>query len=48
MRDPLFYWRMNHLMKTCTKCTNEIKKTERFIKITINGTITYRHDRKCA
>lgn len=34
-------------MKICTKCQQEIKKTEKIIKITINGEVTYRHDRKC-
>lgn len=34
-------------MKTCTKCASEIKASEKFIKITINGEVTYRHDRKC-
>lgn len=57
MRDPLFYWRQNHVpfvfgknntMKTCTQCSNEIKKTEKFIKVTINRVVSYRHDRKCA
>lgn len=35
-------------MKICTQCSTEIRKSEKFIKITINGKITYRHDRKCA
>lgn len=34
-------------MKTCTKCSNNIKANEKFVKITINGDVTYRHDRKC-
>lgn len=58
MRDPLFYWHKRSPfvydtegtktdMKTCTKCSGEIKKSEKFIKITVNGEVTYRHDRKC-
>lgn len=46
-RDPMFYWRQNNV-KTCTKCLGEIGQSEKFIKITINGVVSYRHDRKCA
>jgi hypothetical protein len=34
-------------MKTCTKCGDLIGRTEKFIKIVINGVVSYRHDRKC-
>jgi hypothetical protein len=38
---------INFEPKICTKCGNEIKKVEKFIKITVNKVVTYRHDRKC-